>query len=86
VTNTMLLATVLDRQLARLEPGDKTGERMAKILGRAALWALPTITAWQRQRADEHYLWNVVLGAGQSFYVTRAILRAHDAETPIPSG
>jgi len=81
VTNTTVLAAVLDRQLARLEPGDNNRERMAKILGRAALWALPTITAWQRQRADEHYLWNVVLGAGQSFYVTRAILRAHDSET-----
>jgi hypothetical protein len=80
VTNTVVLAAVLDRGLAQLEPGENAAERRAKILGRALLWALPAVTAWQRQRSDQHYLWNVVLGAGQSFYVTGAILRAHDAE------
>lgn len=79
--NTIALARVLDRRLTRLDPRDSTAERMAKVLGKVALWSLPTITAWQRMRSDEHYLWNVVLGAGQSFYVTGAVLRAHDAET-----
>lgn len=84
MTNTVVLAEVLDHQVTRLEPGDGPGERTAKILGKVVLYAIPTITGWQRMRSDQHYLWNVVLGAGQSFYVTSAVLRAHDAETGRP--
>jgi hypothetical protein len=81
MTNTVVLAEVLDHQVTRIEPGDGPGERAAKILGKVLLYAVPTVTAWQRMRSDQHYAWNVVLGAGQSFYVTSAVLRAHDAET-----
>jgi hypothetical protein len=84
MTNTMVLAEVLDHEVTRIEPGDGTGLRAAKILGKIVLYGVPTVTAWQRMRSDQHYLWNVVLGAGQSFYVTRGVLRAHDAETGRP--
>ena len=84
MTNTMVLAEVLDHQVTRIEAGDSAGRRAAKILGKVVLYGIPTVTAWQRMRADQHYLWNVVLGAGQSFYVTRGVLRAHDAETGRP--
>lgn len=84
MTNTMVLAEVLDHQLTRIEPEDGAGRRTAKILGKIVLYSLPTVTAWQRMHSDQHYLWNVVLGAGQSFYVTRGVLRAHDAETGRP--
>jgi len=84
VTNTMVLAEVLDHQVTRLEPGDSAGRRTAKILGKVVLYSVPTVTAWQRVHSDQHYLWNVVLGAGQSFYVTGGVLRAHDAETGRP--
>jgi hypothetical protein len=84
MTNTMVLSEVLDHEVARIEPGDSAGRRAAKIFGKLVLYGLPTVTAWQRMRSDQHYLWNVVLGAGQSFYVTRGVLRAHDAETGRP--
>ena len=84
MTNTMVLAEVLDHEVTRIEPGDSAGRRAAKVLGKVVLYGIPTVTAWQRMRADQHYLWNVVLGAGQSFYVTRGVLRAHDAETGRP--
>jgi hypothetical protein len=84
MTNTMVLAEVLDHQVTRIEAGDSAGRRAAKILGKVVLYSIPTVTAWQRVHADEHFLWNVVLGAGQSFYVTRGVLRAHDAETGRP--
>ena len=84
MTNTMVLAEVLDHQVTRLEAGDSAGVRAAKILGKVVLYAIPTVTAWQRVRSDEHYLWNVTMGAGQSFYVTGAVLRAHDEETGRP--
>lgn len=84
MTNTVVLAEVLDHQVTRLDPEDGPGKRTAKILGKVVLYAIPTVTGWQRMRSDQHYLWNVVLGAGQSFYVTSAVLRAHDAETGRP--
>ena len=84
MTNTVVLAEVLDHQLTRLGDGDSPGLRTAKILGKVILYAIPTVTAWQRVRSDEHYLWNVAMGAGQSFYVTGAVLRAHDRETGRP--
>lgn len=84
MTNTMLLAEVLDHQLTQIQPGDGAGLRAAKILGKIVLYGVPVATGWQRMRSDQHYLWNVVLGAGQSFYVTRGVLRAHDAETGRP--
>lgn len=33
-------------------------------------------------RADQHVLWNDVLGSGASFYLTNAVLRAHDRRAP----
>jgi len=84
MTNTMVLAEVLDHQLTRLEPGDGPGRRTFKIFGKVLLYGIPTVTAWQRMRSDQHYLWNVVLGAGQSFYVTRGVLSAHDDQTGRP--
>jgi hypothetical protein len=84
MTNTMVLAEVLDHQLTRIEPEDGDGLRAAKIAGKIVLYGIPTVTAWQRMRSDQHYLWNVVLGAGLSFYVTGGVLRAHDAETGRP--
>jgi hypothetical protein len=77
MTNTVVLAMVLDHQLDRFG-GASAAERAAKILARIGLYAIPTVTAWQRVRSDQHYFWNVVLGAGQSVYVTRAVLRSHD--------
>jgi hypothetical protein len=77
MTNTTVLAMVLDRQLDRIGGASAAG-RVAKVLARIGLYAIPTVTAWQRVRSDQHYLWNVALGAGQSAYVTRAVLRAHD--------
>jgi hypothetical protein len=74
----MALAEVLDHQLTRLRPGESAGRRDAKIFGKVVLYSIPAVTAWQRVRSDQHYLWNVVLGAGQSFYVTRGMLGAHD--------
>jgi hypothetical protein len=83
MTNTAALARVLDHRLTRFAPGDSRGRRLAKILGKAVIYSIPTITGWQRLRADQHYLWNVVLGAGLSAYVTDALLRSYDrAEAP----
>jgi hypothetical protein len=72
---------VLDHRLARFAPGDSRSRRLAKILGKAAIYSIPTITGWQRLRADQHYLWSVVLGAGLSAYVTDALLRSYDRVT-----
>ena len=85
MTNTVVLAEVLDHQWTRFDAGDSAGVRTAKILGKIVLYGIPTVTTWQRMRSDQHYLWNVVLGAGQSFYVTGAVLRAHDEETGRPA-
>jgi hypothetical protein len=78
MTNTAALARVLDHRFARFAAGDSRGRRLAKILGKAIIYSIPTITGWQRLRADQHYLWNVVLGAGLSAYVTDALLRSYD--------
>ena len=77
MTNTVVLATVLDHQLDAMQ-ARSAAERVAKVLAEIGLYAIPTVTAWQRMRSDQHYLWNVELGAGASWYVTRAMLRAHD--------
>lgn len=81
VTNTMALARVLDHRLARFDPSDGRGRRLAKVLGKVAIYSVPAITGWQRLRSDQHYLWNVVLGAGLSAWVTDALLRAYDRVT-----
>jgi len=88
MTNAAALARVLDHRLTRFAPGDGRGRRLAKILGKVAIYSIPAITGWQRLRADQHYLWSVVLGAGLSAYVTDALLRSYDqvtaAEPPPP--
>jgi hypothetical protein len=48
------------------------------------IYSIPTITGWQRLRADQQYLWNVVLGAGLSAYVTDALLRSYDRTAAPP--
>ncbi len=73
MTNTMAVARVLDHELAAAAPGNR-----AVDLLRVGVYAIPAVTGWERLRADQHYLWNVVLGAGASLYVTNAVLRAHD--------
>jgi hypothetical protein len=86
MTNTAALARVLDHRLARLEPSDSRGRRLAKVLAKVAIYSIPAITGWQRLRSDQHYLWNVVLGAGLSTWVTDAMLRAYDrAAAPPPA-
>jgi hypothetical protein len=82
MTNTMALARVLDHRLARLAPTDSRGRRLAKVLGKVVIYSIPAITGWQRLRSDQHYLWNVVLGAGLSAWVTDALLRAYDRVDP----
>lgn len=77
VTNTVALARVLDHQLMAAGRGGR-----ALPLLRAAVYAIPAVTAWQRLRADQHFLWNDVLGGGASLYMTNAVLRAHDRRTP----
>lgn len=77
VTNTVALARVLDHQLAASGRGGR-----ALPLLRAAVYAIPAVTAWQRLRADQHFLWNDVLGGGASLYLTNAVLRAHDRRAP----
>jgi len=79
MTNTMAVARVLDHQLDHLG-GSGRGARLARILARVALYSLPAITGWERMRADQHYAWNVLLGAGSSLYLTNAVLRAHEHE------
>jgi hypothetical protein len=81
VTNAMALARVLDHRLTRFAPGDGRGRRLAKVLGKVAIYSVPAVTGWQRLRSDQHYLWNVVLGAGLSTWVTDALLRAYDRVT-----
>jgi len=73
VTNTVALARVLDHQLAASGRGGR-----ALPLLRAAVYAIPAVTAWQRLRADQHFVWNDVLGGGASLYLTNAVLRAHE--------
>jgi len=86
MTNTAALARVLDHRLARFEPTDSRGRRLLKILAKVVIYSIPAITAWQRVRSDQHYLWNVVLGGGLSAYVTDGILRAYDGATaPVPT-
>jgi hypothetical protein len=83
MTNTMAMARVLDHRLARFAASDSRPRRIAKILAKTALYAIPAITGWQRLRSDQHYLWSVVLGAGLSAFVTDAMLRSYDrAEAP----
>jgi hypothetical protein len=84
MTNTAALARVLDHRLTRFAPDDSRGRRLAKILGKVIVYSVPTITGWQRLRADQHYLWNVVLGAGLSAYVTDALLRSYDRTAAPP--
>jgi len=81
MTNTAALARVLDHCFARLEPTDSHGRRLLKILAKVVIYSIPAVTAWQRVRSDQHYLWNVVLGGGLSAYVTDGMLRAYDRET-----
>jgi len=71
-TNTMALARVLDHELAAA--GDGPLERVLRV----AVYSIPAVTGWERLRADQHYLWNVVLGGGASLYVTNAVLHAHE--------
>ncbi|HVR09989.1 MAG TPA: hypothetical protein VMW75_18235 [Thermoanaerobaculia bacterium] len=85
MTNTTALARVLDHRFARFAPDDSRGRRLAKILGKVLIYSIPTITGWQRLRADQHYLWNVVLGAGLSAYVTDALLRSYDQVAAPPA-
>ena len=82
MTNATALARVLDHRLVRFAPSDSRGRRLAKLLGKVAIYAIPAITGWQRLRSDQHYLWNVALGAGLSAYVTDAMLRAYDGTQP----
>jgi hypothetical protein len=84
MTNTMALARVLDHRFARLRPSDSRSRRIAKILAKTAIYSIPAVTGWQRMRADQHYLWSVVLGAGLSAFVTDAMLRSSDG-APDPS-
>lgn len=87
MTNTMALARVLDHRFARLEPTDSRDRRFLKILAKVVIYSIPAITAWQRMRADQHYLWNVVLGAGMSAFVTDGVTRAFDGSSsrrPVP--
>ncbi len=78
MTNTMALARVLDHRLACFAPADSRGRRLAKVLGKVVIYSIPVVTGWQRLRSDQHYLWNVALGAGLSAWVTDALLRAYD--------
>jgi hypothetical protein len=85
MTNTMALARVLDHRLARFQPADSRPRRIAKILAKTVIYAIPSITGWQRLRADQHYLWSVVLGAGLSAFVTDAMLRSYDRAAAPPA-
>jgi hypothetical protein len=85
MTNTMALARVLDHQVP-LRARDGRARRAAKMLAKAAFYGIPAITGWQRLRSDQHYLWNVVLGAGASFYMTSAVLRASDRQAAASTG
>jgi hypothetical protein len=84
MTNATALARVLDHRLARFEPTDSRGRRLAKVLAKTAIYSIPAVTGWQRLRSDQHYLWSVVLGAGLSAYVTDAMLRAYDRAAALP--
>jgi hypothetical protein len=75
VTNAMATARVLDYELSR-----EIENRPGRILARIGIYALPAVTGWQRMRSDQHYLWNVILGGGASFYMTSAVLRQHDRD------
>ncbi|MBW8874329.1 MAG: hypothetical protein JF614_05155 [Acidobacteria bacterium] len=75
VTNAMAVARVLDYELSR-----EIESRPGRVLARIGIYAIPAVTGWQRMRSDQHYLWNVVLGGGASFYMTSAVLRQHDRE------
>jgi len=81
VTNAMVLARVLDYQLSGAVEG-----RTARALIRVGLYSIPAVTAWERLRTDQHYLWNVVLGGGASFYMTSAVLRQHDRSSDRADG
>jgi hypothetical protein len=72
------MARVLDHQYLRFRAEDGPGRRAGKVAGKVLLYAAPALTGWQRLRKDDHYLWNVVLGAGIGWYTTGALLRAHD--------
>ena len=73
VTNAMAVARVLDYELSR-----EIESRPERVLAEIGIYSLPAVTAWQRLRSDQHYLWNVVLGGGASYYMTSAVLRQHD--------
>jgi hypothetical protein len=75
VTNAMAVARVLDYELSR-----EIDSRPERVLAGIGIYALPAVTAWQRLRSDQHYLWNVVLGGGASYYTTSAVLRQHDRD------
>ena len=80
MTNTMAVARVFDYEIAA-SGWTGTGATLARV----GVYAIPAVTAWQRLRSDQHYLWNVVLGGGASFYITSALLRAHDRQAePAP--
>jgi hypothetical protein len=84
MTNTMALARVLDHRFARFQASDSRPRRIAKIAAKAAIYAIPAVTGWQRLRSDQHYLWSVVLGAGLSAFVTDAMLRSYDRAATAP--
>jgi hypothetical protein len=73
VTNAMAVARVLDYELSR-----DIESRPERILAGIGIYAIPAVTGWQRLRSDQHFLWNVVLGGGASYYMTSAVLRQHD--------
>jgi hypothetical protein len=75
MTNTMAVARVFDYEIAA---SGWTGP--GATLARVGVYAIPAVTGWQRLRSDQHYLWNVVLGGGASFYITSALLRAHERQ------
>jgi hypothetical protein len=81
MTNTMAVARVFDYEIAA-SGWTGTGATLARV----GVYAIPAVTAWQRMRSDQHYLWNVVLGGGASFYITSALLRAHEREDKGASG
>jgi hypothetical protein len=75
MTNTMAVARVFDYEIAA---SGWTGP--GATLARVGVYAIPAVTGWERLRSDQHYLWNVVLGGGASFYITSALLRAHERQ------
>lgn len=68
----------LDRRYLRLAPGDRTGRRVFKIMGRAGLYAALALTAAQRMDADRHWAPDVLLGAAAGLTAGYSTCSAHD--------